>query len=175
MATTDQPKGPQPRRPQAPSSESRTIIGKDVIVTGEITGNGDVEVRGTLSGAIKLKNNVATVSKTGVAQASIAAKNVEICGRLDGDVIAEELVIIRKDSVLTGNVKAKRVNLEDGAQFKGSVDMHSVADAPSPAEPAPTQQRPAAQPQQRPAGQRPAEPSATPRQSDGTSTSPGPR
>lgn len=126
LATPEQPTNQPPMRPQPAGAEGRTIIGKDVVITGDITGNGDVEIRGTLSGSILLKNHVATIARTGVAQATITAKNVEICGHVEGDVVAEELVIIRKDSTVTSNVKAKRVSLEDGAHFKGSVDMQAT-------------------------------------------------
>ncbi len=113
----------------AQGADSRTIIGKGIVITGEISGTGDVEVRGIVNGSITLKNNVATVAKSGVAQASVTAKNVEVSGRVEGDVVAEELVIIRKDSTVAGNVTSPRVSLEDGAHFKGSIDMQPAAEA----------------------------------------------
>ena len=150
MASSDQSGVPMPQRQaSAQATDSRTIIGKGIIVTGEISGNGDVEVRGSVSGSITLKNNVATISKSGVAQAAVTAKNVEISGRVEGDVVAEELVIIRRDSTVSGNVSSARVSLEDGAHFKGSIDMQSTQSRPA----AEGQRRPAQQPSQRPAGQ----------------------
>ena len=126
MATPDQPgRPPVPGRPTAQGADSRTIIGKGILITGDITGTGDVEVRGTVNGSITLKTNVATISKSGVAKARVAAKNVDVSGRVEGDIVADELVIIRKDSTVAGNVNAPRVSLEDGAHFKGSVDMAS--------------------------------------------------
>ena len=126
LATPDQPAPSVQSRPATQGADSRTIIGKGVVITGEISGTGDVEIRGTISGSITLKNNIATISKSGVAQASVTAKNVDVSGRVEGDIIAEELVVIRKDSTVAGNVNAPRVSLEDGAHFKGSVDMQSA-------------------------------------------------
>ena len=125
LATPDQPAPSVQSRPTTQGADSRTIIGKGVVITGEISGNGDVEVRGTISGSITLKNNIATISKSGVAQASVTAKSVDVSGRVEGDIIAAELVVIRKDSTVAGNVNAPRVSLEDGAHFKGSVDMQT--------------------------------------------------
>ena len=125
LATPDQPAPSVQSRPTTQGADSRTIIGKGVVITGEISGTGDVEIRGTVSGSITLKNNVATISKSGVAQASVEAKNVDVSGRVEGDIVAEELVVIRKDSTVAGNVNAPRVSLEDGAHFKGSVDMQA--------------------------------------------------
>ena len=158
MASPDQPAATMPPRQPAQGVDSRTIIGKGVTITGEITGTGDVEVRGAVSGAITLKNNVATISKSGVVQASITAKNVEISGRVEGDVVAGELVIIRRDSTVSGNVNAPRISLEDGAHFKGSVDMQSSQHKPSVEVPRHVAQppgRPAVQPHPAPVPQRP--------------------
>ena len=123
MPAPEQSKTMPTPRPATQGTDAKTIIGKGIVVTGEITGNGDVDIRGTVVGNIELKNNAATVSRTGVAQASITAKNVEVAGRVEGDIVAQELVIIRKDSTIAGNVASGRVSLEDGAHFKGSIDM----------------------------------------------------
>ncbi len=125
LATPDQPAPTVQSRPTTQGADSRTIVGNGIVITGEITGTGDVEIRGTVNGSIVLKSNIATISKSGVAQASVTAKNVDVSGRVEGDIVAEELVVIRKDSTVAGNVNAPRVSLEDGAHFKGSVDMQA--------------------------------------------------
>lgn len=153
LATPDQPTPSVQSRPTTQGADSRTIIGKGVVITGEISGTGDVEIRGTVSGSITLKNNVATISKSGVAQASVTAKNVDVSGRVEGDIIAEELVVIRKDSTVAGNVNAPRVSLEDGAHFKGSVDMQA------------SKRQAAPEPQRRPATGSPPRAGSSPQQS----------
>ena len=127
LPTLEQTKPTPAQRPAPQGTDAKTIIGKGIVVTGEITGTGDVDVRGTVAGKIVLPNNSATISRTGVAQASITAKNVEVAGKVEGDVVAQELVIIRKDSTIAGNVNSARVSLEDGAHFKGSIDMSGSA------------------------------------------------
>lgn len=160
LSAADQSKTTPAARPVSSGTEAKTIIGKGIVVTGEITGSGDVDIRGTVVGTVLLKNNSAIVSRTGLAQAGITAKNVEIAGRVEGDVVAQELVIIRKDSVIAGNVSSARVSLEDGAQFKGSIDMSSgnanssaASDQKRRAGGAAQGQQPAARPTQAPPGQ----------------------
>ena len=94
-------------------------------MTGDITGNGDVDIRGRFNGSITLESNRVTVAKTGVVTATIKAKNVEVHGQIEGDVLAKELVAIRRDSVVAGDIRAPRVYLEDGSHFKGSIEMPS--------------------------------------------------
>ncbi|MCY4096470.1 MAG: polymer-forming cytoskeletal protein [Gammaproteobacteria bacterium] len=172
MATPDQPAPSVQSRPTTQGADSRTIIGKGVVITGEITGTGDVEIRGTVSGSITLKNNVATISKSGVAQASVTAKNVDVSGRVEGDIVAEELVVIRKDSTVAGNVNAPRVSLEDGAHFKGSVDMQSSKRQaapepqrkPAPPNAPPSPPRTGSTPQSGPSSQRKPDAASSPKQ-----------
>lgn len=174
LATPDQPAPSVQSRPTTQGADSRTIIGKGVVITGEISGTGDVEIRGTINGSISLKENVATISKSGVATASITARNVDVSGRVEGDINADELVVIRKDSTVAGNVNAPRVSLEDGAHFKGTVDMQQSKPktAPEPQRrPAPpnaptTPPRAAAAPQQPggPSAQRKPDAATSPKQ-----------
>ena len=148
LATPDQPTKTSQSRPTTQSADSRTIVGIGIVITGEITGAGDVEIRGTVNGSIVLKNNIVTISKSGVAQASVTAKNVDVSGHVEGDIVAEELVVFRKDSTVGGNVNASRVSLEDGAHFKGTVDMQT------------SNRETAAEPQRRPA--QPTSPGSSP-------------
>jgi len=99
-------------------------IGKAVTVKGEVFSNEDLYVDGALEGRIELPAHKLTVGphgsvKTGVIQAS----TVEILGTVQGDVNAADKVEIRKDATLTGNIKAARIVIEEGAYFKGGVDI----------------------------------------------------
>lgn len=143
-----------PPRPQAPPAQrdNKTIIGQGIVFTGEITGNGDLEVRGEVNGTIALPNSIAHVDKSGVAKATINAREVDILGRVEGDISATEVIRMRKDSTVAGNVSAPQVSLEAGALFKGSVDMKNSAKAAPPE----AERRPATPPpQNRPAAPRP--------------------
>lgn len=148
MATLEERTKPVPPRPPSPiQRENKTIVGQGIVITGEVTGNGDVEVRGEIIGSITLPNNIAYIDKSGVAKSTINAREVDILGRVEGDVCGTEVVRMRKGSSIAGNVTAPQVSLEAGALFKGSVDMQSVEGSGN-AEPVRRPQAPP--PQQRP-------------------------
>ncbi len=105
-------------------------IGKAVTIKGEVFSNEDLYVDGALEGRIELPSHKLTVGphgtiKTGVIQAN----SVVILGKVQGDVNAQEKVEIRKDATLTGNIKTARIIIEDGAYFKGGVDIAGKAPA----------------------------------------------
>ncbi|MFQ5458922.1 MAG: polymer-forming cytoskeletal protein [Myxococcota bacterium] len=98
-------------------------IGKSVCVKGEITGDEDLTIEGKVEGKIELKNHDLVIGSSAQIRAEVTAKNVEIIGSVIGNVIATERVEIREVGSLEGDIVAPRVNIVDGAHFKGSVDM----------------------------------------------------
>ena len=98
-------------------------IGKSVCVKGEITGDEDLTIEGKVEGKIELKNHDLVIGSSAQIRAEVTAKNVEIIGSVVGNVIATERVEIREVGSLEGDIVAPRVNIIDGAHFKGSVDM----------------------------------------------------
>jgi|SRR5581483_3156922 len=117
-------------------NESATI-GKAVTIKGEVFSAEDLYVDGALEGKIELKDHKLTVGphgsiKTGV----IKAGAVVIQGAVQGDVDAQQKVEIRKDATLTGNIRTARIVIEEGAYFKGGVDIIRTEPAPVPAQPA---------------------------------------
>ena len=111
---------PEPRRK---SMGQTAIIGQSIHIKGELTGNEDLTIDGTVEGNIELKENNLTVGPNGNIKADIHAKTVTITGETQGNVTAEEKVEIRETGKLRGNIVAPRVVIADGAFFKGSVEM----------------------------------------------------
>ncbi len=101
------------------------FIGQSICIKGELTGNEDLTIEGVVEGDIKLKDHNLTIGVNGKAKAGLFAKNITIMGKVHGDVHAEEKVKISKSGKLKGNITAPRVIIEDGARFKGSVEMES--------------------------------------------------
>ena len=99
------------------------VIGGSLTVDGKITGKEDLLVDGRVEGDISLPVNVVTVGRDGVVKARIHAAVIVIEGRVEGDLIGEEQIEIRRSGNVLGNIVAPRVGLEDGAQFKGNIDM----------------------------------------------------
>lgn len=99
------------------------MIGPSIVIKGSVTGDEDLLVEGTVEGTIELRNHEVAVGTSGTVNADIHAKVVKIDGEVSGDVNGDEKVVISKSGNVRGNIIAPRVTLEDGAIFKGSIDM----------------------------------------------------
>jgi len=105
--------------------KERALVGPSIIVKGELTGEEDLMIQGRVEGRIDLKNNNVTVGRTGKVKADIYGKIISIEGEVEGDLYGGDKIIVRESGLVRGNMTAPRVNLEDGAKFKGSIDMDS--------------------------------------------------
>jgi len=101
---------------------ANTIIGSSIVIDGEISGEEDLVVQGTVKGKIVLKQNL-LVESSGVVEADIQTANVTISGQVTGNIVAGERVELRTDGRMVGDIKAPRILIADGATFKGNVDM----------------------------------------------------
>jgi cytoskeletal protein CcmA (bactofilin family) len=105
-------------------SNDAASIGRAVTVKGEVFSNEDLFIDGALEGRIELPAHVLTVGPNGTIKTGvIKAAKVVIQGAVQGDVNAQERVEIRKDGSLTGNIRTARIVIEEGAYFKGGVDI----------------------------------------------------
>lgn len=107
------------------SSQSNTpmAIGSTIHIKGDVTGDEDLIIHGHVEGQINLKDHNVIIGKNGKVDANIKAKQIVVEGKLKGDLKGEEKVIIRNTGNVLGNVVSPRVTLEDGAMFKGSIEM----------------------------------------------------
>ena len=85
--------------------------------------NEDLLIMGTVECSVDLKGNHLTIGNEGVIKANISARAITVEGRVEGDIVATERIAIKSSSQVKGNLKAERVTLEDGAKFRGSIDM----------------------------------------------------
>ena len=158
--------GGQPMRANAPSSgpanANSAYISGTISVKGELSGNEDVVVAGQFEGNINLPSQSLTITQSGKVRADVCANVIEIQGELVGDVEGMDKVLITPTGRMQGNIKSPRVILDDGAQFKGSIDMEP-APAPAPRQPAP-KPAPAAAPANAPAQGGAAQPARAQRQ-----------
>lgn len=99
------------------------MIGPSIKIKGEVSGDEDLVIQGQVEGTITLKNHQVFVGESGQVTADIHAKIIKIDGAVTGDVHGIENVVISKLGHVRGNIVAPRVTLEDGAVFKGSIDM----------------------------------------------------
>jgi cytoskeletal protein CcmA (bactofilin family) len=124
---TDAPQ-PAQRATQPRAPGERATIGRSIVIRGEVTGDEDLLVQGRVEGSIMLPQNSVIIGAEGEVKADVAARVVTVEGRVEGNVSAEEQVILRSSSVVQGDISAPRVVLEDGARFRGGVDMGEVAE-----------------------------------------------
>jgi len=105
--------------------KEKSVVGPSIKIKGELTGEEDLMIQGRVEGRIELKKTNVTVGKHGNVQANIYGKIISVEGEVEGDLFGEEKIIVRKSGMVRGNMTAPRVNLEDGAKFKGAIDMES--------------------------------------------------
>jgi cytoskeletal protein CcmA (bactofilin family) len=136
------PSSPEPQRPAAPppttsydpapataprnatlNTTDQATIGKSLVIKGEVTGSESLYIDGRVEGSINLPGNRVTVGKNGVVNANINAREVVVLGKVRGNLTASDRVDIRTEGSLTGDVVAQRISIEDGAFFKGGIDI----------------------------------------------------
>lgn len=105
------------------------MIGQSIHIKGELTGNEDLTIDGTVEGKIDLKEHHLTIGKGGRIKADLHAKTITIIGEVVGHIMAEEKVDLQATGRLQGDIIAPRLSIADGAHFKGSVDMDRKAAA----------------------------------------------
>jgi cytoskeletal protein CcmA (bactofilin family) len=98
-------------------------IGKSVNIKGELAGSEDIYIDGQVEGSIQLAGNSLTVGPNGRVRADVNAKNVTVGGTLDGNIHASERTELRKSAVVNGDVQTKRIAIEEGAYFKGKLEI----------------------------------------------------
>ena len=101
---------------------ANTVIGNSIMIDGEISGDEDLVIQGTVKGKIAIKESL-FVESGGTVEADIETQNVEIAGKVTGNITATERVELKTDGRMVGDVKAPRILIADGASFKGNVDM----------------------------------------------------
>lgn len=108
-------------------------IGKSVTIKGELSGSEDIYLDGQIEGSIQLAGNSVTVGPNGRVKANIAAKNLTVGGTLDGNVHASERTELRKTAVVNGDVQTRRIAIEEGAYFKGKLEILTDVKSATPA------------------------------------------
>jgi len=125
------PEPAQPR-PVTTTTADQATIGKSLVIKGEVTGSESLYIDGRVEGSINLSGNRVTVGRNGVVSANINAREIVVLGKVRGNLTASDRVDIRSDGSLTGDVIAARISIEDGAFFKGGIDIRKSGSAQPP-------------------------------------------
>ena len=129
-AATPEP-SPTPARATTTASQDQATIGKSLVIKGEVTGSESLYIDGRVEGSINLPGNRVTVGRNGIVSANITAREIVVMGKLKGNLAAQDRVDIRSEGSLTGDVVAQRISIEDGAFFKGGIDIRKPGDGAS--------------------------------------------
>ena len=108
---------------QSGSPRPDTIIGENVFIEGNIRGEGNLMIEGTVKGRIELARHHLTIGLNGQVEAEIQAGEVTVSGHLIGNITALDKVTITRTADFNGEIKAKRISVEDGAMLKASIEL----------------------------------------------------
>ncbi|HVO99593.1 MAG TPA: polymer-forming cytoskeletal protein [Bryobacteraceae bacterium] len=109
------------------------VLGKSVIVKGQIFSREDLTIDGEVEGTVELQEHRLTVGPNGKVMAGIKAREIVVLGTIHGNVETTDKIDIRKDAKLVGDIRTARVVIEDGAYFKGNIDIVRAEAKPQPA------------------------------------------
>lgn len=118
-------KNPTPARPEGTGTK-KARIGVGTLLKGELYGEEDIIIEGRVEGKITLKQYGVIIEESGRVDADITASSICVAGEVHGNLHGTEQVVLLKTGRVEGNINAKSVTIETGAQFKGSIDMETV-------------------------------------------------
>jgi cytoskeletal protein CcmA (bactofilin family) len=135
-----EPEAPEPRVASpapvaspvsAGSAEKATMIGRGISISGDVKADSNLRVEGLIEGHNVQSSQDVEIAECGRVVANVSAKVVRIAGEVTGDISGSEKVMIARSGKVQGNIVAPRVQLEDGALFRGSIDMNPASAAES--------------------------------------------
>jgi cytoskeletal protein CcmA (bactofilin family) len=114
-------------RPSAPATRTVSSLGSSIEIKGKVTGDEDLQIDGKVEGSVVLNGQRLTVGRTGQLNSEVWAREVVVYGKLTGNVHASDRVEIKKDGSVTGDITTARISVEDGAYFKGRIEIERSA------------------------------------------------
>ena len=115
------------QRSASSGPREKAVIGPSIHIDGDLRGEEDLLIEGEVNGTVQLRSNSLTIGAQGKVRADVYAHSIYVEGVMEGDLYGTERVHIRKSAQVRGNVTSPRVSLEDGAKFKGSIEMDPQA------------------------------------------------
>jgi cytoskeletal protein CcmA (bactofilin family) len=110
-------------RSSTPNSRDVASLGANLVVKGDITGSEDLQIGGTVEGSISLQGQRLTIGPTAKLNSEVHAREVVVYGSVEGNLDAHDRVEIKKDGSVIGDITTARISIEDGAYFKGKIEI----------------------------------------------------
>jgi cytoskeletal protein CcmA (bactofilin family) len=114
---------PPVARPTSPTPRTSARLGSSLQIKGQITGTEDLQIDGIVEGSISLRGHELTVGSTAQLKSEINAREVVVYGKVIGNLHARDRVDVKKDGSVVGDISTARISIEDGAQFKGRIEI----------------------------------------------------
>ena len=108
---------------------SMATMGQSIVFKGELTGDEDLEIEGQVDGVVQLANHQLTIGANGRLKAEVHAKSIVVIGQVEGNLTATERIEVQATGVVSGDLKAPRLNVQEGAVLNGSIEMTGGASA----------------------------------------------
>lgn len=110
-------------RPSVPTARNLACLGSTITIKGEISSDEDLEIDGKVEGPISLRGHRLTVGRNAQLKTEITAREVIVYGNVSGNLHARDRVEIKKDGQVVGDITTSRISIEDGAYFKGRIEI----------------------------------------------------
>jgi cytoskeletal protein CcmA (bactofilin family) len=114
---------PATSTPTAPTARGLSCLGASLEIKGKISGEEDLQIDGKVEGSIALQGQRLTVGRSGQLNSEVHAREVVVFGKVQGNLRASDRVEIKKDGSVTGDITTSRISIEDGAYFKGRIEI----------------------------------------------------
>lgn len=122
-APANAPAAPAVNRVAPPAARTLACLGPSIVIKGEITSDEDLQIDGKVDGPISLRGHRLTVGRTAELHSEISAREVVVYGNASGNLKARDRVEIKKDGQVIGDISTSRISIEDGAYFKGHIEI----------------------------------------------------
>jgi cytoskeletal protein CcmA (bactofilin family) len=116
-----------------PGTAEFAHIGKSVIIKGELSGSEDLFIDGIVDGTVELEGNNLIIGPNGKVHANVNAKGVVVQGKLEGNIRASDRAQLRSSAIVNGDIATQHIAIEDGAYFKGKVEIQRETKPAAPA------------------------------------------
>jgi cytoskeletal protein CcmA (bactofilin family) len=110
-------------RPSAPTARNLACLGSGLEIKGSIVGQEDLQIDGKFEGSISLQGQRLTIGRTGRVNSEVKAREIVVYGDIAGNLLAQDRVEIKKDASVIGDITAARISIEDGAHYKGHIEI----------------------------------------------------
>jgi cytoskeletal protein CcmA (bactofilin family) len=120
-------------RPGTPAPRSLACIGASLEIKGRISGEEDLQIDGKVEGPVSIRGHRLTVGRSGQVNSEVSAREIVVYGKVSGNINASDRVEIKKDGAVMGDIQTARISIEDGAIFKGRIEIDRPGSKPAPA------------------------------------------